>query len=139
MTREAFGEKVRQYRLRQGWDQQELAKRIQKSVPTVSRVEGGTQNLKLVDILVIADVLGVPVVVLFGGVPDVTEGLTAVLIAAQCQQVKTKAKELLQEADKLDALVGVPPDNSPTSLPSSGLHYFKPLDVFPDLRLAACA
>lgn len=73
--------------------------------------------------------------------PGVPESFTN-LIIAQCQQVKTKTSELVQEIDHLEALVQTPlppPDFPPTPLPGSGLELFEPLPAFPDYRLAACA
>ena len=44
---QVFGERVRQHRLRRGWEQKDLAQRIGRSVPTVSRIENGTLKLSL--------------------------------------------------------------------------------------------
>lgn len=59
MNAQTFGERVRFYRILRGWDQDELASRIKKSVPTVSRIENGTQNLSLEVILALANALGI--------------------------------------------------------------------------------
>lgn len=62
-----FGERVRRLREGRGWQLDDLGHRLGKSRSSVSRIENGKQNLKMVDIARIAEVLEVDVQELFGG------------------------------------------------------------------------
>ena len=59
MTRQSFGDKVRFYRTLRGWGQEELAQRIGKSVPTLSRIENGVQEVSLAELLALVSALQV--------------------------------------------------------------------------------
>jgi len=61
----AFGAKVRAYRTLRGWGQEDLASQIGKSVPTISRIEHGAQNLALAEICALAAALDVSICALF--------------------------------------------------------------------------
>jgi transcriptional regulator with XRE-family HTH domain len=67
MTPQDFGDKVRFYRTLRGWGQDELAHRIGKSVPTISRIENGVQNLSLIEIVALSAALEVPIKDFFDG------------------------------------------------------------------------
>ncbi len=54
MLKRRFGERIRVIREMRGWQLEDLAARIEKSVATLSRIENGKQNLTMVDIAVIA-------------------------------------------------------------------------------------
>ena len=47
MARQTFGDNVRHYRTLRGLGQEELAQRIGKSVPTISRIENGSKGSTL--------------------------------------------------------------------------------------------
>jgi transcriptional regulator with XRE-family HTH domain len=57
--RRQFGERIRLYRQMRGWDLDDLATRLNKSLATLSRIETGKQNLTMVDIVAIAEALEV--------------------------------------------------------------------------------
>jgi transcriptional regulator with XRE-family HTH domain len=59
--REDFGRRVRYYRERLGWQQEDLALRIGKTKSNVSRIETGKQNVSVADIKSIARALEVRV------------------------------------------------------------------------------
>src|SRR5262245_44601226 len=65
MTPREFGLKVRQYRTLRGLGMDELAHRIGKSVPSISRIENGAQNVPLIVILKLAIALDAPLRELF--------------------------------------------------------------------------
>jgi len=143
VTAIVFGEQVRYYRGVHGWDQREFAERIQKSVPTVSRLELGKQNLSMADIMVIADVLEVPVPILFGGAVTPLPPPTLEMLAAQAQAIALKAQEVAHEATTLRAttraLIGDAQETPPPEeeVPSSGLEYlgseqYDPASVYED-------
>ena len=57
--RTMFGQRVRHYRQRRGWQLDDLGKRVKMSRSSVSRIERGLQNLTMVDIEAIAKALEV--------------------------------------------------------------------------------
>lgn len=65
MTPTALGTRVLELRKLRGWTQDELALRVKRSKQTISRLEKGKQNLKLSEILAVAEALEVPVSELF--------------------------------------------------------------------------
>lgn len=60
-----FGDRLRELRERQGLSQMELAHRADVHPTYVSSVERGRRNVSLVNIRVLAHVLGVPVAAFF--------------------------------------------------------------------------
>ena len=54
MARQTFGDNVRHYRTLRGLGQEELAQRIRKSVPTISRIENGSNGVNLATIIALA-------------------------------------------------------------------------------------
>lgn len=54
MARQTFGDNVRHYRTLRGLGQHELAQRIGKSVPRISRIENGSQGVNLATIIALA-------------------------------------------------------------------------------------
>lgn len=56
-----FGEAVREARLAKGWTQQELARKLKMSVPSISNIETGSRRVLLGDVFEFAKALGVEV------------------------------------------------------------------------------
>ena len=56
MTPQEIGEKVRVQRTLRGWGQADLAQRLGKSVPTISRLENGLYEVSLQEVIALAQV-----------------------------------------------------------------------------------
>lgn len=54
MARQTFGDNVRYYRTLRGLGQEQLAQRVGKSVPTISRIENGSAGVTLATIIALA-------------------------------------------------------------------------------------
>ena len=103
MSREAFGARVRSYRVLRGWDMEEFGTRIGKSVASVSRIETGRQAyVAVVDIQVIARALGLSAAALLD--EETTQAADQALIAAKgvlegCRRKCQKALNILTTLD----------------------------------------
>lgn len=71
---EAIGERIRNYRKRKGWPQEELADQADVSAPYLSRVECGHQRPSLKTIMALADALNVTVNDLLMDTPPMDAG-----------------------------------------------------------------
>lgn len=82
MDSKVFGDRVRYYRILRGWEQEELARRIGKSIATVSRIENGAQNFTFGIVFALARALEVPPSAFFfeEGQADITADLTLLLL-----------------------------------------------------------
>jgi transcriptional regulator with XRE-family HTH domain len=101
MSVPTFGERVRYYRNLRGWDQDELARRIGKSVPTISRIEGGTQNVSLGVILALARALEVPASAFFVGTETHEATPDMRMLSARCEEVVETLHHALSKASQL--------------------------------------
>ena len=88
-----FGACIRRLRLGKGWHLDDLAHRLGKSRSSISRIEQGKQNLSMADIAAMAEVLDVPVAVLFGGNAD---SLVLTTLHEELEAIATRTHELAQ-------------------------------------------
>lgn len=66
MDQKKFGERVRDFRIFRGWEQKDLAEKALTSVPTISRIESGTQNFAIEMVFRLAEALDIMPKELFG-------------------------------------------------------------------------
>jgi len=125
-----FGSQVRAYRIQHAWTLKVLAAQLGMTETSLSRVERGKQNLSLKDIALIAELLNVPVPILFGGTLTPLPPPTLEMLAAQAQTLYIKAQGIVEDtatmAATARALIGDRQNQSPNpeeKVPSSGLEY----------------
>lgn len=94
--REAFGASVRRYRQMRGWEQDDLAGRLKRSVATISRIETGKQNVAVQDIKAIARVLQIPAAALLGEENIHPGGFEKILASGYAERGK-KALSIIEE------------------------------------------
>jgi transcriptional regulator with XRE-family HTH domain len=111
VTPETFGERVRFYRQARGWDQKELARRIQRSVPVISRVERGKPSVTLRDIAVIANALNVPVEYLLVGEHS-REAVPSEIVVECVHQAQTSLAQLMATVQTLALVSAVHPSDA---------------------------
>jgi len=70
MDANTFGQRVRAYRKKRGWEQRDLARKIQKSAPTISRLENGEQEPNLAILRALADAFDISLEQLVGDHAD---------------------------------------------------------------------
>jgi transcriptional regulator with XRE-family HTH domain len=101
LLKRQFGERIRSLRELRSWQLEDLAERVGKSAPTISRIENGKQNLTMVDILLIAQALEIAPSALFGDGIGVGSGEPLHTAKRSAQRCAKRSKETIQLLNSL--------------------------------------
>lgn len=97
----SIGQNIRALRQQNGWSQHEIAKRLNISIPAVSKIETGRTDVNMSRVVQIAAVFDITVLHLIGNANEAYQSENTLVLADLREKIQTREAEITQLQAKL--------------------------------------